>query len=462
MNSEECIRVPSKGEPPEESRFWERYWQAVRRRGVKPGREKWYELECVRFIRWLKPRRLREALAKDATEWLRLLAGQPDTEVWKLRQADKALRILMQDMLGMSWAVPWPVGVFGDPEPGWLGENKKEQKGSDDGQPIVEQGEVRQRFATELERTVRALRVMHYSYRTEESYLGWAMRFLARTGAKTAAELNAEQVRAFLEDLAVRGKVAASTQNQALNALVFFFREGLKVDLGELGEFEYAKRPRRLPVVLTQGEMRRVLAALPLPWVLPVKLLYGSGLRLMEGVRLRVQDVDMEQCQIVVRDGKGAKDRVTMLAAELVDPLRKHLERVRRQHERDLADGYGEVWLPGALDRKYPEGPREWGWQWVFPSEKLAVDPRGGKVRRHHIDPSTLQRAVSEAARKAGMVKHVTPHVLRHSFATHLIEGGYDIRTVQELLGHKDVSTTQIYTHVLSKPGMGVKSPLDG
>jgi integron integrase len=309
---------------------------------------------------------------------------------------------------------------------------------------MVEQREVRQRFATELERTVRALRVMHYSYRTEESYLGWAVRFLARAAVKTAAELNAEQVRTFLEDLAVHGKVAASTQNQALNALVFFFREGLKVDLGQIGEFEYAKRPRRLPVVLTQGETRRVLAALPLPWVLPVKLLYGSGLRLMEGVRLRVQDVDMERCQIVVRDGKGAKDRVTMLAAELVDPLRKHLEWVRRQHERDLADGYGEVWLPGALDRKYPEGPKEWGWQWVFPSEKLAVDPRGGKVRRHHIDPSTLQRAVSEAARKAGMVKHVTPHVLRHSFATHLIEGGYDIRTVQELLGHKDVSTTQI------------------
>jgi hypothetical protein len=164
MDNEECIRVPSKGEPPEESRFWERYWEAVRRRGVKPGKEKWYELQCVRFIRWLKPRRLREALAKDATEWLRLLAGQPDTEVWKLRQADKALRILMQEMLGMSWAVPWPVGVFGDPEPGWLGENEKEQKGGDDGQPIVEQGEVRQRFATELERTVRALRVMHYSY----------------------------------------------------------------------------------------------------------------------------------------------------------------------------------------------------------------------------------------------------------------------------------------------------------
>ena len=243
--------------------------------GVKPGNEKWYELHCVRFIRWLKPRRLREVLAKDVTEWLRLMAGQPDTEVWKLRQADKALRVLFQEMLGMSWAVPWPVGVFGDPGPDWLRENEKEQQGGDDGRQLIGQRDARNRFATELERTVRALRVMHYSYRTEETYLGWAVRFLARAAVKTAAELNAEQVRSFLEDLAVHGKVAASTQNQALNAWVFFFREGLKVDLGELGEFEYAKRPRRLPVVLTQGETQRLLGALPLPWVLPVKLLYA-------------------------------------------------------------------------------------------------------------------------------------------------------------------------------------------
>jgi integron integrase len=456
------VRKAPAGERAEEGRFWDRYWQAARLQGVRSGQEKWLERWCTEFIRWLKPRRLREATARDLTDWLSLLTQQPENEPWKLRQADRALKILFQAMVGVDWSVPWPVGFLGERPPEWLSGGEADRSGRFQWGGKRER-EVRKRFETELKRMGTALRCMHYAYRTEETYLGWAVRFLAGSGAVgKAEELDTARVRAFLEDLAVRGKVSASTQNQALNALVFFFREGLKRELGELGGFERASRPRKLPVVLTRGEVSRLLAAVTPEWSLPVRVLHGGGLRLMEGDRLRVQDMDVERRQIVVRDGKGGKDRVTMLAETLVEPLRRHLESVKRQHERDLAEGYGEVYLPEALARKYPGAARDWGWHWVFPSERLSVDPRGGKVRRHHVNPMTIQRAVAEARRKAGITKRVSPHVLRHSFATHLLEGGYDIRTVQELLGHKDVTTTQIYTHVLSKPGMGVRSPLDG
>jgi integron integrase len=455
------VRNAPAGERPEETRFWDRYWQAARRQGVRAGQEKWLERRCTEFIRWLKPRRLRAATEGDVTDWLSLLAQQGDMELWRLQQADRALKILFQAMVGVDWAVPWPVGFLGEGPPDWLrGGDQSEGSGRFRWEGKGE-SEVRTRFEAELKRMGTALRCMHYAYRTEETYLGWAVRFLGASGVAKSEELGTGHVRSFLEDLAVRGRVSASTQNQALNALVFFFREGLKRELGELGGFEHAKRPRRLPVVLTRGEVSRLLAAVTAEWSLPVQVLYGGGLRLMEGVRLRVQDLDMERRQIVVRDGKGGKDRVTMLPEKLVEPMRLHLESVKRQHEQDLEAGHGEVYLPEALARKYPGAGREWGWHWVFPSERLSVDPRGGKVRRHHVNPMTIQRAVWEARRKSGITKRVSPHVLRHSFATHLLEGGYDIRTVQELLGHKDVSTTQIYTHVLSKPGMGVRSPLD-
>jgi integron integrase len=274
--------------------------------------------------------------------------------------------------------------------------------------------------------------------------------------------LTGVEVRRFLDHLAVEGQVSASTQNQALNGLVFFFREGLKRSLEGLGAFERAKKPKRLPVVLTVAEVQRVWDQLEAVWALPIKLLYGSGLRLMECVRLRVKDVDFEQRQITVRLGKGGKDRITFLPDRVAGELKNHLQAVRQLFETDYAAGYGEVWLEESLARKYPQAPREWAWQWVFPAERLAVDPRSGKVRRHHVHPNSVQKAFKAALGRAGISKPASCHTLRHSFATHLLERGHDIRTVQELLGHSDVSTTMIYTHVLNRPGLGARSPLDG
>jgi integron integrase len=305
------------------------------------------------------------------------------------------------------------------------------------------------------------LRLKHYSLRTERAYVDWIRRFILFHGQRHPRDLDAAAVVAFLSHLAVERTVAASTQNQALSALLFLYREVLELDLPWLQGIERAKRPRRLPTVLTVREMGAVLDRMDGTLSLMARLLYGTGMRLMECVRLRVKDVDFGMRQITVRDGKGAKDRVTMLPAALAQPLAAHLERVRVLHQQDLAEGGGDVWLPDALAVKYPNAPREWGWQYVFPARALSVDPRSGQRRRHHVDEKSLQRAVKKAAREAGIVKPVSPHTFRHSFATHVLEAGYDIRTVQELLGHKDVSTTMIYTHVLNRGGQGVVSPLD-
>ena len=305
------------------------------------------------------------------------------------------------------------------------------------------------------------LRVQHYSLRTEDAYLHWARRFIHFHGKRHPREMGGPEVEAFLSHLATEGRVASSTQNQALAALLFLYREVLQKELPWMDGMVRAKRPARVPVVLTEGEVRALLGQLDgTRWLAP-SLLYGTGMRLLEGLRLRVKDVDFERREITVRDGKGGRDRRTMLPERLLEPLRTHLERVKVLHERDLSEGFGDVYLPFALARKYPHAGRSWPWQYVFPSGSRSTDPLDGVIRRHHLDEKVIQRAVSEAARKAGIAKPVSPHVLRHSFATHVLEAGYDIRTVQELLGHKDVSTTMIYTHVLNKGGRGVKSPLD-
>jgi integron integrase len=305
------------------------------------------------------------------------------------------------------------------------------------------------------------IRLKHYSIRTEQAYVDWIKRFVLHFDKRHPSEMGAREVEAFLTHLAVNGNVAAATQNQAKSALLFLYREVLELDLPWLENVAQAKAPKRLPVVLTEQEVEAVLSRLKGTHWLVSGLLYGAGLRIMEALRLRVKDIEFSRGEILVREGKGFKDRVTMLPAVLVDPLKAHLKQVRDLHEQDVAEGYGEVYLPYALDRKYPNAERDWGWQYVFPSKNRGVDPRSGVVRRHHVQDQAIQRAIRQAVRDAGIVKPATPHTLRHSFATHLLTDGYDIRTVQELLGHKDVATTMIYTHVLNKGGRGVKSPMD-
>lgn len=305
------------------------------------------------------------------------------------------------------------------------------------------------------------IRVKHYSIRTETQYLQWIKRFIYFHGKQHPRDLGAAEVEAFLSHLATEGNVSASTQNQALSALLFLYREVLGINLPWMETMVRAKKPQRLPVVLNRTEVGLVLERMEGTYSLMARLLYGTGMRLMECCRLRVKDIDFGQREILIREGKGGKDRVTMLPETLIRPLQEHLTKRRWLYDEDLGKGMAEVFLPDALARKYPRAASEWAWQYVFPSGSYSVDPRSGHERRHHIDEKLLQRAMKKAVAASGIVKLATPHTLRHSFATHLLEGGYDIRTVQELLGHSDVSTTMIYTHVLNKGGKGVVSPLD-
>lgn len=313
-----------------------------------------------------------------------------------------------------------------------------------------------------VEQARKEIRLRHYSIRTEETYLGWIRRYIRFHEYRHPLDLGANEVESFLSSLAMENDVSASTQDQALSALLFFYRVVLKVQLPWLDEIVRAKRPRRLPTVMTEDEVRRLLSRLSDDMWLVASVLYGGGLRVMEGMRLRVKDIDLDRHAICIYSGKGDKDRVTVLPDSLVAPLRAQIERVREQHLADLAAGVANVYLPHGLATKYPSARKELGWQYLFPAEKLSRDPRGGAIRRHHIDEKRVQRAIKRAAREAGLDKPVTPHTLRHSFATHLLERGTDIRTIQELLGHSDISTTMIYTHVVGRiGGKGVRSPLD-
>jgi len=312
-----------------------------------------------------------------------------------------------------------------------------------------------------LDQVRQAIRTRHYSYRTEKAYVHWIKRFIFYHNKRHPAEMGEAEIAAFLSSLASESHVSASTQNQALNALLFLYHEVLEKKIGLIEGVVRAKRPRRLPVVLTKEEVKKVLDCLSGTTWLMAMILYGAGLRLMECCRLRVKDIDFSRNQIVVRAGKGDKDRYTMLPAAIKEPLLRHLQAVKRQHEEDLRMGLGRVALPNALERKYPNAGREWGWQWVFPATSHYTDAVTAEKRSHHLHESVLQRAFKEARLKAGIFKPAGCHTLRHSFATHLLEGGYDIRTVQELLGHQDLSTTMVYTHVLNRGGKGVLSPAD-
>jgi integron integrase len=313
-----------------------------------------------------------------------------------------------------------------------------------------------------LDRLSDAIKSRHYSRSTEKTYRSWVKRFICFHGVRHPEEMAEKEVNAFVTHLAVEGKVSASTQTQALSAIVFLYRHVIKRELGQLEGLVRARKSKHLPVVLTKEEVRMVIDNLRCESWLVSMLLYGAGLRVREGLRLRVKDVDFRANRLLLRDVKGRKDRLTMLPQTVKNPLEEHLMRVRDIHESDLAQGHGRVVMPNALNKKYPSASVEWGWQWVFPASGRWFDQKTKKEYRHHLHETVIQKAVKKAVREAGLTKRATPHTFRHSFATHLLENGYDIRTVQELLGHKNIKTTMIYTHVLNKGGKGVHSPADG
>lgn len=416
---------------------------------------RWVEI----FIRSQKSVPLKTRTAQHVKTFLYKLEARPNIEPWKVKQAKDALRILYADFLKVSWAIKI------------VGQTDKKKKTKPAPKPHsqpkksfrdpIKHKEVDAKHSEIIKRLRSEIRARHYSIRTEQAYEDWVRRFIIFHALQSPRKLGSGAVKQYLEYLAEVRAVAASTQNQALNALVFLYEQVLKEPLGTIGDFTRAKRPKRLPVVLTRNEVNRLLDQMTGTYGLMAGLLYGGGLRLMECVRLRIKDVDFEQGHIVVRDGKGQKDRITILPDRYKQALKTHLVRVKEIYEKDRKAGLATVFLWPTLERKYPHAAREWIWQYVFPSGQLSVDPRSKIVRRHHIHENGLQRAIKAAAQKSRLNKQMTSHALRHSFATHLLESAYDIRTVQELLGHADVSTTMIYTHVLNKPGLAVKSPAD-
>jgi integron integrase len=418
-------------------------------------------LWVTRFGKFIAPKRYHEAGAAEVEAFLvSLVAG--GAEGWKVMQADEAIRVLYEKMYPAPWAGKWAV-------PSALETCSPMQRPAL-AKPFLDarfkgrrdDGPLPQMAGGILDGMRVCLRERHYSYRTEQTYLDWVRRFLIFAGVESEGDLGMDDVKAYLEFLAVDRRVAAATQNQAFTSLLFFFGQVLGRPFGHVDGVTRAEDRRRLPVVLRRDEVTRLIAAIADDYRLMTKLLYGGGLRLMECLRLRVKDVDMERLTITVRGGKGDKDRVTTLPVQAVQELGAQLERGRALFDSDRACGVAGVQLPDALERKYPNAGKEWGWFWIFPSDRISQDPVSGVIRRHHVNEANLQRAVKMARATAGIEQPVTPHTLRHSFATHLLEGGSDIRTVQELLGHSDVSTTMIYTHVLNRPGLAVRSPLDG
>jgi len=450
------------------SRFWDKYISKTISYKVSKKARQWYVRHVEVFIKALKGKRLAMVSAADVEVYLEVIGRKRYMVDWKFRQVVDALRILFCDIVNSSWARDFDWQMWMDnskdlPEDhvtiartSSIASDNKAARGSDALRVC------RQTFSDLFECLIKEIRLRDYSFRTEQAYSDWLARFILFSEIKSKDDFTAERISLFLEYLTVNRHVAVSTQNQALNALVFFCVQVLKLEIEDKIVFQRSKKPKRLPVVLSRKEVDRLLSGLANPLHnLIASLMYGAGLRLMECVRLRILDVDFEFMQIVVREGKGKKDRVVPLPETLVARLRAQVQQVSDLHRKDIDAGFGEVKLPGALARKYKNAATELRWQFLFPSMKLSNDPQSGKVMRHHLHESGVQKSIKKSADGNGINKKVSSHSLRHSFATHLLENGYDIRTVQELLGHADVSTTMIYTHVLNKGGRGVKSPLD-
>ena len=458
MNSKYIQRKMSE----KEYAFWAKYAELVRNNGLIGHDAEWTVRHAQAFVYGLEGRKLAEVDSVYVSEYLDDLGRNSAVEDWQVSQVIVALRILLVERVHLAWAdqYDWDGRLMACSD---LGEAHptlaREAPLMRETLSQVESKVLSEEAVQQLERIREVIRVRGMSIRTEQTYVEWARRFAGFCGGCFPSETR--RVRDFLEYLALVRKVAPSTQAQALNALVFFYGQVLETGLGDLGSYRRPVQKRRLPVVLSRGEMDALLSEMSGRTALMAFLLYGAGMRLMECVRLRVKDVDFENGYIMVVNGKGGKDRRVPLPQRLVADLKTHLVAMKTQHEKDLQAGFGDVFLPEGVVRKYPNAGREWIWQYVFPAMRISTDPRTGKRRRHHINENGLQKAIKVAANRAGLSKRVSCHTLRHSFATHLLAGGADIRTVQELLGHSDVSTTMIYTHVLNRGPHGVVSPLD-
>ena len=438
-------------------KFWDSYRQAAIVSGV-PAKD------AVGFVKWAekfaaeaKDKPIRKRSVADIRKFLFELSIQRSIQPWQVQQAEEALVFLYDGFLKLDLGLEKVRPLL--PRPGISIPNFNAPRQFKD--RVLSKAEEKAGYGELYSRLRSAMRIRHYSIRTERAYEQWVGRLFSFYKVKPADSINADDIQNYLNYLAEERKVAASTQNQALNAIVFFFREVLKREPGDFSDFVRAKRPAHVPEVLTRPEVESLLDAMTGVNQLMAGLLYGAGLRLMECIRLRVKDVDFETRRITIRDGKGRKDRVTMLPERFLDLLKEQLEKARVLYDADLGKGVAGVYIWPGLDRKYPDAAREWIWQYVFPSNRLSVDPRSHITRRHHVHASSLQKAVKNAAAKAGLSKRATCQTLRHSFATHLLENGSDIGVVQELMGHSNVATTMIYTHVLKRPGIKVKSPAD-
>ena len=445
-----------------ENAFWGKYAETLLKYRVEGHNAEWHIRRAQEFVYGLDGLKLYDVDSAYFDSYLDVIGRTPEMNVWQLKQVIYALRILFLEMTPLEWpaAYDWEGRLAAceelDPEHPTLA---REIPLASPPRPTHERCQLAEETLTHVERIKEVVRVRGMSIRTEQTYVGWAKRFAQYCGGRFPED--GLKVRDYLEYLALERKVAPSTQAQALNALVFLYGHVLELELGDLGAYRRPVRKRRLPVVLSRGETSTLLEAMRGHHALMASLLYGAGMRLMECVRLRVKDIDFDNGYIMVVDGKGGKDRRVPLPERLVGDLQAHLAKGRQLHEADLKAGFGSVFIPESLARKYPNACREWAWHYVFPAARISQDPRTKVKRRHHINENGLQKAIKTAAGKAGISKRVSCHTLRHSFATHLLESGSDIRTVQELLGHADVSTTMIYTHVLNRPGLTSGSPLD-
>ncbi|MFV2061187.1 MAG: integron integrase [Gammaproteobacteria bacterium] len=458
------------------ARFWEKYIEKTKRYGVKKGVERWYVKHAEDYIKAHRGVKLIEHLAQNVEQYLKVKGRSKWLLDWQFQQVVTSIEILFRDMVKIPWAVqfPWDEwSAFAEElksshptiarDYQSLEFDNKELELSSRGDSTESAYKiVYGKYPAHINNIKKQIRIKHYSIRTEQTYIAWFVRFVLFLNLKDPASCSENDIAIFLDYLVIKRKVSAGTQSVALSGIIFFYRQVLKTELSDEIIFKRSKKPKRLPVVLSKNETIQLLSNINGPQQkLMANLLYGCGMRLMECVRLRVQDIDFDYQQIMVRQSKGKKDRVVPMPRIIVENIKQQIERVKNSHTEDLAEGYGNVYLPEALARKYPNAEKEFRWQYIFPSTKISTDPRSKITRRHHIHESVLQKHIKKSAEKSGITKKVNCHTLRHSFATHLLENGYDIRTVQELLGHADVSTTMIYTHVLNKPGVTVASPLD-